>query len=160
MRFEEITTVRVYSLPGLQTPRLGTVALPVLRCTVYRSHAGSITLANLHFLRLGSFENRSVTFNPFVAELVKRVRASNPKTPILSGMPPLIWWSWVVTFAALGLVLLSSIVLGLIGLLSEHRLSLGTAAVLAVLAVMLAGPATFLRALWLRRSRPLDTNKI
>ncbi|MEI9968670.1 MAG: hypothetical protein WDM87_08630 [Terracidiphilus sp.] len=75
-------------------------------------------------------------------------------------MPPALWWFWFLTCALLVFVLILSIVLGLLGLSLQHKNSLGTSFVFLVLAVMLYGPISFLRATWHRRTCVLNSPDI
>ena len=72
----------------------------------------------------------------------------------------MLWWSWFLTFSLLVFVLILCIVLGLLGLTLQHQNSLGTSLVFLVLAVMLIGPISFLRATWRRRTRVLNSPDI
>ena len=72
----------------------------------------------------------------------------------------MLWWFWFLTFSLLILLLILCIVLGLVGLSLQHQNSLGTSLVFLVLAAMLFGPISFLRATWRRRTRVLNSPDI
>ncbi len=151
-----IHAVRIYTIPGL---RMGGMiaAYPSRRCAITLNSGAVVLLTSAHFLSLGRFEDRSAALNRFVAALVARVRSANPGARILSGMPPMLWWSWFLTFAGLAAVLILCIALGLIGMTIEHQNSLGSSLLFLALAVLLIGPISFLRATWRRRTRTLDS---
>ena len=72
----------------------------------------------------------------------------------------MLWWFWFLTPSLLMLLLILCIVLGLLGLTLQHKNSLGTSLVFLVLAGMLIGPISFLRATWRRRTRVLNSPDI
>ncbi len=115
-----------------------------------------MSLTSQHYLSFGNFEDRSAAFYTFVSALIARVRAANPAAQIVSGMPPMLWWFWFLSFGLLAVLLVLFTALGLVGLSLEHKNSLGTSFVLLTLAAMLVGPISFLRATWRRRTRDLD----
>ena len=156
----DIQAVRIYSIPGLQMGGIGNIASPSRRCAITLSSGDIIQLSSAHFLSPGRFEDRSPALIQFAAALVARVRAANPGARILSGMSPLLWWSWVLIFGVLALLLILCIALGLIGLTLEHQNTLGTFLLFFALAVLLIGPISFLRATWRRRTRTLDSADI
>ena len=158
--FSDIDTVRVYSVPGMQMLGIGLVARTMQRCAIYLKSGKVIQLSSQHFLGLGQIEDRSPALTHFTGELAARVRAANPSARFLSGMPPALWWIWFLTFGGLALVLILCIVFGLIGLTAEHQNTPGTSALFVVLALMLIGPVTFLRATWRRRTRILNAEDI
>ena len=158
--FAQIKSVRIYSTPGMWMLGAGKVAAETRYCAITLDSGAKIQLSNQHYLSLGNFEDRSSAFYQFVSALVARVRTANPAAQIVSGMPPMLWWFWFLTFSLLVLILILSIVLGLLGLTLQHKNSLGTSLVFLVLAVMLYGPLSFLRATWRRRTRVLNSGDI
>jgi len=154
--FSQIKTVRIYSVPGMWIFGAGKVAFGSRRCAITLDSGAAIELTSQHYLSFGNFEDRSPAFYPFVSALVARVRAANPVAQAVSGMPPMLWWFWFLTFGLLAFLLILSIALGLLGLSLEHKNSLGTSLVFAALALMLIGPISFLRAIWRRRTRDLN----
>ena len=153
--FSQIKMVRIYSIPGMWILGAGWVASETQRCAITLDSGVAIQLSNQHFLSLGNFEDRSPAFYPFVSVLAARVRTANSAAQIVSGMPPMLWWFWFLSFGLLAFLLILCIALGLLGLTLEHKNSVGTSFVLLALAVMLVGPISFLRATWRRRTRDL-----
>jgi hypothetical protein len=67
-----------------------------MRNTPERGRA--IILDSRHFLGLGRTEDRSAHFGPFLHALTKQLAAVNPQAIFLAGMPPGVWWTWVMVF--------------------------------------------------------------
>lgn len=155
-----IRTVRIYSVPGMWIFGAGKVAFGSRRCAITLDSGAAIELTSQHYLSFGNFEDRSPAFYQFVSALVAQVRTANPAAQLVSGMPPMLWWFWFLTLGVLVFVLILSITLGLLGLSLEHKNSLGTSLLFLVLAVMLIGPISFLRATWRRRTRDLNSGDI
>ena len=158
--FAHIKSVRIYSTPGMWMLGAGKVAAETRYCAITLDSGAAIQLSNQHYLSFGNFEDRSPAFFQFFSALVARVRTANPAAQIVSGMPPALWWFWFLTFSLLVFVLILCIVLGLLGLSLEHKNSLGPSLLFLVLAVMLFGPISFLRATWRRRTRDLNSPDI
>lgn len=158
--FAQIKAVRVYSVPGMWIFGAGKVAFGSRRCAITLDSGAAIELTSQHYLSFGNFEDRSAAFYPFVSELIGRVRTANPAARFLSGMPPMLWWFWLLPFGLLAFLLILSITLGLLGLTLEHQNSLGTSLFFLVLAGLLIGPISFLRAIWRRRTRDLNSADI
>jgi hypothetical protein len=72
----------------------------------------------------------------------------------------MLWWFWFLSFGLLALLLILSIALGLLGLTLEHKNSLGTSLLFLALAGLLIGPIGFLRAIWRRRTRDLNSGDL
>ncbi|MGO8934296.1 MAG: hypothetical protein ACLPLZ_08320 [Terracidiphilus sp.] len=158
--FAHIKTVRIYSVPGIWIFGAGRSAFGSNRCVITLDSGVAIELTSHHYLSPGNFEDRSPAFFQFVGALVARVRTANPVAQIVSGMPPMLWWFWFLTPGLLVLAIILSIALGLLGLTLEHQNSLGTSLLFLVLALMLIGPISFLRATWRRRTRVLNSSDI
>jgi hypothetical protein len=158
--FAHIKSVRIYSTPGMWMLGAGKVAVETQRCVITLDSGASILFTNQHYLSFGNFEDRSPAFFQFFSALAARVRTANPAAQILSGMPPMLWWFWFLTPSVLIILLILCITLGLVGLTLQHQNSLGTSLVFLVLAVMLIGPISFLRATWRRRTRVLNSPDI
>ena len=154
--FSQIKTVRIYSVPGMWLFGAGKVAFGSRRCVITLDSGATIELTSQHYLSFGNFEDRSQAFYTFVSALVAQVRTANPAAQLVSGMPPMLWWFWFLSFGLLAVLLILFTALGLIGLSLEHKNSLATSFALLTLAVMLVGPISFLRATWRRRTRDLD----
>ena len=158
--FSDINTVRIYSLPGIQMLGAGQVVGAQQRCTIHCNSGKVIQLSSQHFLGPGNIEDRSPALIHFVNALMAQVLAANPRALYLAGMPPALWWIWFFTFGSLTLALSLCIVFGLVGLTMEHQNTPATFGIFVVLAVMLIGPVTFLRATWRRRTRNLKSESI
>ena len=158
--FAQIKTVRIYSVPGIWLFGAGKVAFGSRRCAITLDSGAAIELTSQHYLSFGNFEDRSPAFYTFVSELVARVRAANPAAQFVSGMPPMLWWFWFLPFGLLAFFLILCITLGLLGLSLEHKNSLGTSLLFLTLAVLLIGPIGFLRAIWRRRTRDLNSGDL
>jgi hypothetical protein len=158
--FAHIKTVRIYSIPGIWMFGAGRAAFGSRYCAITLDSGVAIQLTSQHYLSLGNFEDRSPAFFQFVSALVARVRTANPAAQIVSGMPPILWWFWFLSFGLIVSVLILCITLGLLGLSLEHKNSLGTSLLFVVLALMLIGPISFLRAVWRRRTRDLSFGDI
>jgi len=100
----EIDTVRIYDSPGLASLS-GQIAPAFTRCVIRPRRGSAIVLSSNHFVGLGRFEDRSATFRPFVDTLITRLGSANPGARLLAGMPPALWWTWVVLLVAVALVL-------------------------------------------------------
>ena len=158
--FAHIKTVRIYSVPGMWMLGAGRVASESRRCAITLDSGVAIKLTSQHYLSLGNFEDRSPALYQFLSALVAQVRSANPAAQVVSGMPPMLWWFWFLSFGLLAFLLILSITLGLLGLSLEHKNSLGTSLLFLILAVMLIGPISFLRATWRRRTRELKSGDL
>jgi hypothetical protein len=156
----DIAAIRVYVLQGLRSFGYGELFRPIRRVEIRGKDGRSIVLSNLNFLALGAFEDRTAAYLPFLRALVERTANCAPGARLISGMPPTIWWCWTIVFGAMTLGLAATVVFSAIGLLIEKQMSWGTAGFLPLLAAIAIGPASFLRALWPQRSRPLNANEI
>jgi hypothetical protein len=158
--FANIESVRIYSTPGMWMLGAGKVASETRYCAITLDSGPRIQLSNQHYLSFGNFEDRSPAFYQFVIALAALAQTANPAAQIVLGMPPLLWWSWFLTFSLLILLLILCIALGLLGLTLQHQNSLKTSLVFLALAAMLFGPISFLRATWRRRTRVLNSPDI
>jgi hypothetical protein len=145
--------VRLYHSPTVKNPFLGGVVAPgFARCVIHRRHARARILSSIHFLSFGKFEDRSASFRPFVAELMRRVAATRPDAVFVSGMPLALWLTWIVIFAGvLALVAFAAaMVIGLPGFTSPDPFDRVVAGF--VLVACLIGIVPFYR--MIARSRP------
>jgi hypothetical protein len=153
--FDQIVVVR---LNGTATVVAGEGRLPApgtLRCVIRPIHGNTLVLTSSHFLALGRFENRSSEFEPFIRELVRRVRAIQPAVQLLHGMGPGLWWSWCAIGVASALVGIFGVIIVIVELLTQAHLSLAVLVLLPVVAGMLLSTLTIGRLLRNGRSRPL-----
>ncbi len=158
--FAQIKTVRIYSVPGMWIFGAGKVAFGSRRCAITLDSGAALELTSQHYLSFGNFEDRSPAFYTFVSALVAQVRTANPAAQFVSGMPPMLWWFWLLAFGLLAFLLILCIVLGLLGLTLMHKNSLGTSLLFLTLAVLLIVPISFLRAIWRRRTRDLNSGDL
>jgi hypothetical protein len=158
--FSDIQSVRIYSIPGLQMLGAGQIVGTHQRCIIHCNSGKVIELSSQHYLGPGKIEDRSQALIHFANTLVAQVLATNPGALYLAGMPPVLWWTWFLTFGSLALALSLCIVFGLVGVTMEHQNSPGTFGIFLVLALMLIGPIMFLRATWRRRTRNLKSESI
>lgn len=84
------------------------------QCTLRDSSGGKVLLRSHHYVSLGRFEDRSATYRPFVAELARRMAASNRDACFIAGSRGL-WLAWLVVLMLIILVL----VLVVVGLLDN-----------------------------------------
>jgi hypothetical protein len=148
--FAEIGMVRVYQSPGASI--FGQIAPAFTRCVIRPRHGRAIVLSSNHFVGLGRFEDRSATFRPFVDTLVARLGSANPEAQLRAGMPPALWWTWVVLLAGVALVTPVFLVIVVQELLAGRALQLPA----LVSSVVVLGTALSIvsYARVLRRNRP------
>ena len=152
---DEITGIRLYTVPGLKSPGIGPIQTATGHCRIESRRGGTIDIRSMHYVSFAKFEDRSAALDAFAKELIGLTEAKNPAVVLLRGMPPLLWWSWAAVFGSLAGGLLLAILLASVGMAMDHSFSASSAAVLALVGLLAAVPIRFLRALWLRRTRPL-----
>jgi hypothetical protein len=108
----------------------------------------SLRLRSHHYRSLGSFENRSRSYAPFVRELIRRVGAANPKARFEAGSTGL-WLAWSIV----ALLLAALVALVPIALL-DGAYSWGGLAV-ALLLIVGSGPFVW-RSVWRARTAEFD----
>jgi hypothetical protein len=150
--FKSVASLRAYSVPGLRS-LVGPLALPQRLCLVTSITGQKIRFGSLHFLGPSRFEDRSKAFDPFLASLVSHTRAANPMVPVWLGMPPVTWWSWMLTFGSLAFALTVMTLLGVYGLALRHNIGWMTGGVLASMFAVALLLGNFVRATWQCRSR-------
>jgi hypothetical protein len=148
----DIASIRLYSVPGM-TALIGPVAFPQRFCVV-KTRSGMTLRLHSNFPAEAPPTGRAAEFLCFIDSLVRHVRALDPASNIWLGMPPLLFWSWSVTFGLLDLALLLVIVFGSIGLAQQQQFTWGIAGFMLVLVAIGTPPFLFLRATWRRRSQP------
>ena len=82
--YSKIASIRLHGVPGAGAER----------CLIKPVHGRAIVLVGRHFLGFGRFEDRSDSFDPFIAALVLRVAAANPGALLVRGMPRVLWCFW------------------------------------------------------------------
>ena len=154
--FTEIRAVRVYDSPGLRLSGGAEIAPDFARCVVRPTHGRAIVLTSKHCLGLGRFEDRSASFGPFVNALIARVGAANPATVFRAGMPPALWWTWVVILLGVAVVtpLLGLLVVG--DIIEQDSFSPAPIMSAIVLFGMFFSLFGFIRMLRRSRSRQFD----
>ncbi len=83
------------------------------QCTLHSGSNGKIVLRSHAYIRLGSFDDRTDSYLPFVRALFRRIHAANPAASFRAGNTGL-WVVWIILLA-LGLGILFLVVLELIG---------------------------------------------
>lgn len=105
--FTAIRRVRLYGSPALVNRFLGGVVAPgFARCVIQPVRGSAHILSSNHFVRLGVFEDRSPSYEPFVASLLRRAAAASPGSAFVAGMPWGLWGLWaavLVLTAVIGL---------------------------------------------------------
>jgi len=147
----EIGSVRIYESPGAAS-LFGQIAPAFTRCVIRPRRGRAIVLSSNHFVGLGRFQDRSATFRPFVDTLIARLESANPGAQLLAGMPPALWWTWVVLLVAVALVLPVFTVV-IVRELAEGR-AIQMPAIVSSLIVLGTALSIFSYARVLRRNRP------
>ena len=150
----EIGMVRIYDSPGMMG-LTGQIAPAFARCVIRPKQGRAIVLSSNHFVGLGRFEDRIETFRPFVDGLITRLSSVNPAAKLVAGMPPALWWTWVVLLVAVALVTPIFIVVIVQELVAGRVLKLP--AIISALIVFgaAAGIVSYARVLRRNRPRPL-----
>jgi len=93
----EVGQVRIYDMPKATLPMMGGAELnPGFRqCIVSPRRGKPVRLISSHFLGVGSFEDRSAQFGPFVQALVARISAASPNARFVEGASSAIWSLWL-----------------------------------------------------------------
>jgi hypothetical protein len=149
--FADIRAIRLYRSPGLRLDGGAEVAPGFERCVIRRGHGRAIVLTSKHCLGIGRFEDRSASFDPFVQALIARVAAANPATMFRTGMPPALWWTWVVILLAGSLVTLLLFLVVILDLVAARSFSVISVVTALALFGMFASLFGFIG--MLRRSR-------
>ena len=154
--FSDIRKIRTYDYPGVSFPGGAQLAPGAKRCVIWPKSGHAIVLSNNHFVAMGSFEDRSGTYDPFIAALVRDVSAANAETIFVSGMPTALWITWIV-LVGIVLLMVPVLVLAMIGTILDGK---GISAGLIVPALVLLGVVFGLRSLLrtLRRNWPRRYN--
>ena len=104
--FADIGRIRTYQSPGLTTVGYGQMAPVSNRCTVWPKSGGTIALWSTSLIGAGKFEDRSASYDPFVAALIRETGKANPAAIFVSGMPMGLWLGWIVVIALASLIAL------------------------------------------------------
>lgn len=153
---DTIARVRLYTYPGITVFATGTLP-SVTWCKVERRAGRSFRFRNQHIVHPFVFEDRIATFQPFVKALCLRLASMHPAAPLVTGLPPVIWWTCVLVFGAFALVGALGFLLMLIAVLIGATKSLTEGFLfVSLFFFMFVGAATYLSAIWRDRTRPLD----
>ena len=150
----EIGMVRIYESPGM-TGLTGQIAPAFARCVIRPKRGRAIVLSSNHFVGLGRFEDRSGTFRPFVDALVERVKSANPAARLVAGMPPALWWTWVLLLVVVALVTPIFVVVIVQELVAGRVLKLPAIVSALIVIGTAAGIVSYARVLRRNRPRPL-----
>ena len=118
--FSDIREIRTYDYPGVSFPGGAKLAPGAKRCVIHLKSARAIIVTNNHFVAAGSFEDRSATYDPFVAALIHEVSAANAATIFISGMPTALWIGWIV-IVAMAFLMVPLLILAIIGTILDGK---------------------------------------
>jgi hypothetical protein len=116
--FADIQQVRTYDAPGLHLLGGASVLPTSRRCVIRLKQGHSIVLSTHHFIAVGTSEDRSWSYDPFVAALIRGVAAANSDTLFVAGMPLALWLLWLFVIL-LAVLLMPLLLLGIIGGLAD-----------------------------------------
>jgi hypothetical protein len=147
LAYADVRAVRVYEAPGFGT------GIPTLaRCVVWPRRGRAVIVPSNHFVGVGRFEDRSASFRPFVEVLVRRIAAANRETRFMFGMPPALWWFWVLLLVAVALLAPLAVVMIATELAHGHGVPPQALVPLGIVFVVFLGLFGYIRQL--RRNRP------
>jgi hypothetical protein len=151
-----IRSIRVYTLPGMVSLQTGGQVLGGGQiCRIESDNLPPILLSAQHFVGFGRTEDRTEEYRAFVSALVTAMRVEAPSARLLRGMPPQIYWPWLMLFGTLTLLVAGFLLLGFAGMLVEHTLTFKTGGFLLLVLLLGYSPFSFLRATYGQRTRPL-----
>lgn len=151
----DIGLIQIYnSYPGGNARGAGSVGWS--QCFIRPNGARFTTIVSRHYVRLGTFEDRAETYQPFVDALIAHTAVLNRDTAFVTGMPLALWWLWALALAGLALVGPLFMGLMLIPLLGAGALGIGVLAiaVIAASAIFLVSVVRPLSSSWPRRFDP------
>ncbi len=153
----DIASIRLYTVPGMNS-LYGIVARPQRFCLIQTLDGRSLRLNSPVSGTNDAVAAKTADFLTFVDALLRRVRSANPAARVLLGMPPLLFWTWLLTFGLVSFAILVILVFGSIGMMQQH--TFGRPAVWFDLVLILIGTPAFLfsGATWRRRSQSAGTN--
>lgn len=153
-RLAEIDKIRVYAVPG-SPGIMGVASGSIERCVIWPKQGRTVVITSRHVVRFGKFEDRTMTFRPFVEALMARAARANPSAHFLAGMPPVLWWVWMLSIASLAIASSLAGLVVLVELFAEPRNVLVRIITAALLAGAAFGLYPILRALLRDRPRRL-----
>jgi len=77
--------------------RLISYASPIgrsLQCTLKSKSGDKVVIRSAHYVELGDFEDRSMSYGPFVKDLAMRIAKANPNAKFTAGST-LFWIAWI-----------------------------------------------------------------
>jgi len=125
LAFADVHQVRLSADPSFGKDRS--------RCTLLDREGHKLKLDSKHFKELGTLEDRSSTYTPFVRALLQRVAAAAPHARFVAGSTA-VWAVWVgltVVYAIVILLLIAAVLGGA---------SLGVEVIVVLIPLMLLGP--------------------
>jgi hypothetical protein len=150
--FADIRQIRTYDSPGVNLVGVGPVAPALKTCVIRLKNGRPLSLSSNHFLALANFEDRSATYEPFVAELIREVAAANATTVFISGMRMALWISWI-SIVAMAFVIVPLLIFAAIGMVLDGKsISIGMLFSGLLLLGIVIGVRPLVRAL--KRNRP------
>jgi hypothetical protein len=93
----DIASIRLYTVPGMNS-LYGIVARPQLFCLIETLDGRSLRLSSPVSEMNDAVAAKTADFLTFVDALLHRVRSANPSARVLLGMPPLLFWTWLLIF--------------------------------------------------------------
>jgi hypothetical protein len=100
LAFTDICRLRVYESRGAR-------GLPAFRrCIITPRHGGALVLSSNHFTG-GLFVSQMEAYQPFVAELLRRMTAANPGVELVTGFAMATWIVFATLLAAVAALYLS-----------------------------------------------------
>jgi hypothetical protein len=118
--FSEIRQIRTYEYPGVTMGAGAPVAPGAKRCVIKLHHGRSVILVSNHFVAPGKFEDKSATYDPFIAALIPAVGAGNAQTVFISGMPAALWIGWIMIVGAAFLIV-PLLIIAMIGMIMDGK---------------------------------------
>lgn len=93
--YGDVTRVRLFSYAG--------GGGETFQATLHRRHGKPVKIRSHHYRSLGSFEDRTRTYAPFIRELTQRVALASPGARFIAGSTGL-WVMWLGVFALVALL--------------------------------------------------------
>jgi len=118
--FSDIREIRTYDYPGATLAGGAQIAPGAKRCVIHLKSGRAVVLVSNHLIAAGSFEDRSATYDPFVAALIHEVSAANAATIFISGMPTALWIGWIV-IVAMAFLMVPLLILAIIGTILDGK---------------------------------------
>jgi hypothetical protein len=124
------------------------------RFVISRAHGRSVVLTSNHYVRFGRFEDRSASLSAFIEALLLRVNIAGSGAALLTGMPPMLWWTWMAILIGCYLSSAFAAVIIVVEIYTKRTISLEVLITLPMVAVVLLSTRPIIRLLRNSRSRP------